>query len=127
MKDAGYLLIDQKDRRPGDIMVNLDYLKPPQAHIGVVLDNEGRTVLSNSSSRASFSTDNTPQEYNERYGRPGRFWRRPSPQQKVLKNGLEVKNQVTPSGTGLPPINAQVAINQTASHLRGIFLSLIHI
>ena len=37
------------------------------------------------------------------------------------KNALEAKNQVTPSGKGLPPINAQVAINQTASNLRGIF------
>ena len=116
-------------------MVNHDLQEPPQAHIGVVLDDEGLNVVSNSSSRAEFSRVASPKKYNDAYGRPGKFWRRPNPQgasvsqaknqktsiaQVVKKTGTSLSNISPPPGVGevalLPlPLNQEAQVPTSSS------------
>jgi hypothetical protein len=75
MQGAGYQQVSYASRRPGDVMVMYDRKSPPQAHIGVVLGNGN--VLSNSSGKASFSWEASPEEYNRYYGGQGKIYRMP--------------------------------------------------
>ncbi len=75
MVGAGYQQVSYGQRQPGDVMVMYDRQSPPQAHIGVVLQN-GK-ILSNSSSKAKFSWEASPEEYNAYYGGQGKIYRMP--------------------------------------------------
>ena len=76
MVKAGYTQVSSADRQPGDIMVMYDNQSPPQAHIGVVLQNGN--VLSNSSGKASLSWEDSPEGYNSYYGNTGKIYRMPN-------------------------------------------------
>ena len=76
MIENGYTEVPITNRQAGDIMIMYDSKVPPQAHIGIVLDNGN--VLSNSSTNASFNREETPEEYNNYYGGTGRIYRKPS-------------------------------------------------
>ena len=126
---AGYQQIQQKNRRPGDIMINYDaggYVagrgKVFQTHIGVVLDDEGHNVISNSSTDKALSWVASPKEYNDYYKRKtgdgySKFWRRPNPQQvrgnKKKLGALQGKDQKNSSFGSF----AEVAIKQTGTSL----------
>ena len=58
---------------PGAIAIMRDYGNPPYPHIGIV-QNDG-TIISNSSSRGSFSWSASPGSYTARYGRSPEYWR----------------------------------------------------
>jgi phage protein D len=59
---------------PGAIAIMRDNGNPPYPHIGVV-GNDGRTIISNSSSRASFSWAAGESSYTSTYGRTPEYWR----------------------------------------------------
>jgi hypothetical protein len=96
MLAAGYSQVNYGDRRPGDVMVMYDRKSPPQAHIGVVLKNGN--ILSNSSSKAKFAWEASPEEYNRYYGGVGKMYRMPSTMAKTESNKLQpVSTSSTPS------------------------------
>jgi len=114
MIDAGYVEIPRDQRQPGDIMINYNTRYPgdpePQAHIGVVINNGN--VLSNSSSRASFSTELSPEGYDNIYGgERGKIYRAPStitkPTVSTTQNPGNVNGTTALAGTN------QVATIQT--------------
>jgi len=59
---------------PGAIVVFRDDGNPPYPHVGIVLA-DGRSIISNSSSRASFSWVSTEDGYRSYYGRSPEYWR----------------------------------------------------
>ena len=75
MVGSGYQQVGYGQRQPGDVMVMYDRQSPPQAHIGVVLPNGN--ILSNSSSKAKFAWEASPEEYNRYYGGQGKIYRMP--------------------------------------------------
>jgi hypothetical protein len=75
MIGSGYQQVGYGQRQPGDVMVMYDRQSPPQAHIGVVLPNGN--ILSNSSSKAKFAWEASPEEYNRYYGAQGKIYRMP--------------------------------------------------
>jgi hypothetical protein len=96
MLAAGYTQVNYGDRKPGDVMVMYDRKSPPQAHIGVVLKNGN--ILSNSSSKAKFAWEASPEEYNRYYGGVGKMYRMPSTMAKTESNKLQpVSTSPTPS------------------------------
>lgn len=115
MIDAGYVEIPRDQRQPGDIMINYNTRyagdPEPQAHIGVVINNGN--VLSNSSSRASFSTELSPEGYDNIYGgERGKIYRAPS---TVTNKGTTTTTQKPPAvnGTSAAANTKQVATIQT--------------
>lgn len=58
---------------PGAIAIMRDYGNPPYPHIGIV-QSDG-TIISNSSSKGSFSWAAAPSSYTARYGRSPEYWR----------------------------------------------------
>jgi hypothetical protein len=68
MKKSGYSTVQRKNIQSGDI-----YIAPNEHHIGIVLDNN--TILSNSSSKGSFSWKDSPEGYAQEYGREGTYYR----------------------------------------------------
>jgi hypothetical protein len=96
MVAAGYTQVGYGDRRPGDVMVMYDRKSPPQAHIGVVLKNGN--ILSNSSSKAKFAWEATPEQYNSYYGGTGKIYRMPSTMARTESNKLQpVATTTTPN------------------------------
>ena len=70
-------VLDKQGRRvngpvPGAIAIMQDNGSPPYPHIGIV-DANGM-IVSNSSSRAKFDWRGTPQEYEQKYGRPNLYY-----------------------------------------------------
>jgi len=59
---------------PGAIAIMRDNGNPPYPHIGIV-GNDGRTIISNSSSRGSFSWAAGESSYTNAYGRRPEYWR----------------------------------------------------
>lgn len=84
MIQKGYTLVPENQRQPGDIYVAYDRKSPPQIHIGIVLANGN--ILSNSSSGAKFSWEDTPDGYARVYGARGKFYRMPGENQKSSPN-----------------------------------------
>lgn len=79
---------------PGDL-----YIAPGQKHVGIVLDNGN--IISNSSSKASFSWEDTPQAYASYYGGQGKFYRIPP---SVTASGGQVQlSPTTTPGTSITP------------------------
>lgn len=70
MIKAKYQAIPIGKQQPGDL-----YIVHGQAHIGVVLPNGN--IISNSSSRASFTWEASLKSYQVSYGGPGKFYRIP--------------------------------------------------
>ena len=58
---------------PGAIVIFRDNGSPPYPHIGIV-QNDG-SIISNSSSRGSFSWVGSPGSYTSYYGRSPEYWR----------------------------------------------------
>ena len=101
-------ITDYAERQAGDIMIMYDnHATTPQAHIGVVLPNGD--VLSNSSSRASFSWQASPQSYNDYYGNKGKIYRSP-----------EVINNKKPSETKLKSSAGTVGPTTLADQKSGV-------
>ena len=95
MVKDGYTQVPYNERRSGDIMVMYDQQTPPQAHLGVVLPNGN--VLSNSSSTASLSWEDTPEGYNRYYNGTGIIYRMPSSTgRKVNGNNVISNIPITP-------------------------------
>lgn len=69
-RGAGTLLSGPE---PGAIAIFRDNGSPPYPHVGIV-QNDG-SIISNSSSRGSFSWVGTPGSYTSYYGRSPEFWR----------------------------------------------------
>ncbi len=117
MIKAGYEEVTLDKRQPGDVMVNYDKgvmiggELVPQAHIGIVLNN--RRVLSNSSRRAKFAWDSEPEFYNEYYGRPGKFYRRPG-SALVQKKGKD-KVQLKPGSSAQKVSSTAAALSVATS------------
>jgi phage protein D len=59
---------------PGAIAIMRDNGSPPYPHIGIV-GNDGRTIISNSSSRGTFSWAAGEGSYTSTYGRTPEYWR----------------------------------------------------
>lgn len=59
---------------PGAIAIMRDNGNPPYPHIGIV-QSDGRTIISNSSSRGSFSWAAGESSYTNYYGRTPEYWR----------------------------------------------------
>ena len=59
---------------PGAIAIMRDNGSPPYPHIGIV-QTDGRTIISNSSSRGSFSWSAGEGSYTSTYGRTPEYWR----------------------------------------------------
>ena len=59
---------------PGAIAIMRDFGNPPYPHIGIVL-GDGRTIISNSSSRGAFTWAAGEGSYTSAYGRPPEYWR----------------------------------------------------
>ena len=97
MQKSGYQQVSYASRRPGDIMVMYDKKSPPQAHIGVVLGNGN--VLSNSSGKASFSWEASPEEYNKYYGGQGKIYRMPggTSASTIAKNNGDASSSKAPT------------------------------
>lgn len=57
---------------PGAIAIMQDTGKPPYPHIGIV--QADGSIISNSSSRAKFDWVDTPQAYEQKYGRPNLYY-----------------------------------------------------
>ncbi len=70
MIKSGYQAIPIGRQQPGDL-----YIVHGQAHIGIVLSNGN--IISNSSSRASFTWEASLKSYQAAYGGPGKFYRIP--------------------------------------------------
>jgi len=68
MKKSGYSTVERKNIQSGDI-----YIAPNEHHIGIVLDNN--TILSNSSTRGSFSWKDSPEGYAREFRGQGTFYR----------------------------------------------------
>lgn len=68
MKKSGYSTVQRKSIQSGDI-----YIAPNEHHIGIVLDNN--TILSNSSTRGSFTWKDSPEGYAREYRGQGTFYR----------------------------------------------------
>jgi len=101
-------ITDYAERQAGDIMIMYDnHATTPQTHIGVVLPNGD--VLSNSSSRASFSWQASPQSYNDYYGNKGKIYRSP-----------EVINNKKPSETKLKSSAGTVGPTTLADQKSGV-------
>ncbi len=107
MVKDGYTQVPYNERRSGDIMVMYDQQTPPQAHIGVVLPNGN--VLSNSSSTASLSWEDTPEGYNQYYNGTGRIYRMPS------STGRKVDGNNVISNIPIAPMKYDLASIQNIS------------
>ena len=59
---------------PGAVAIMRDNGSPPYPHIGIV-QSDGRTIISNSSSRGSFSWSAGEGSYTSTYGRRPEYWR----------------------------------------------------
>jgi phage protein D len=59
---------------PGAVVILRDNGSPPYPHIGIV-QTDGRTIISNSSSRGSFSWSAGEASYTAYYGRSPEYWR----------------------------------------------------
>lgn len=59
---------------PGAIVIMRDNGSPPYPHVGIV-QSDGRTIISNSSSRGSFSWAAGEGSYTSYYGRTPEYWR----------------------------------------------------
>ena len=98
MQSAGWQQVSYADRRPGDVMVMHDRKSPPQAHIGVVVGNGN--VLSNSSGRAAYNWEASPEAYDRYYGARGVLYRMPGGSAPLLAG-----NQASPgSSPAMSPI-----------------------
>ena len=104
MIGAGYAQVSYDQRQPGDVMVMYDRKTPPQAHIGVVLANGN--VLSNSSGKASFSWETSPQGYNNYYGSQGKIYRRPNADINAPNIATDLKQNKNPAASIVPTASA---------------------
>ena len=110
MQAAGWQQVSYANRRPGDVMVMKDRKSPPQAHIGVVVSNGN--VLSNSSGRAAYNWEASPEAYDRYYGGKGVLYRMPGGSAPLLAG-----NQANPgsgpvaAGGSAIPINGAAAAN----------------
>jgi phage protein D len=59
---------------PGAVVIFRDNGNPPYPHIGIV-QSDGRTIISNSSSRGAFTWVASPASYTSYYGRTPEYWR----------------------------------------------------
>jgi hypothetical protein len=98
MIKKGYVQVSEGSRQPGDIYVAYDRKSPPQIHIGIVLANGN--ILSNSTSGARFSWEDTPDGYAREYGARGKFYRSPDASIQIAKAP-----------------NASSSVNKTASSM----------
>lgn len=113
MIKKGYTLVSENQRQAGDIYIAYDRESPPQIHIGIVLANGN--ILSNSSSGAKFSWEDTPDGYARQYGARGKFYRMPggdvqfSPNanQTIASTGKVVSADSGLRRGGLSPIQKQ--------------------
>jgi len=108
MQKAGYSQVSYNARRPGDVMVMYDRKSPPQCHIGVVLGN-GK-VLSNSSRKAQFNWEATPEEYNNYYGGQGKIYRMPggTAASTIARNNGNASPSNTPTSNNKPRTKADL-------------------
>jgi len=104
MQAAGYMQIGYGQRSPGDIMVMYDRKSPPQAHIGVVLANGN--VLSNSSGKASFSWEASPEGYNDYYGNVGKIYRMPGGSAVPITGSTQSSDVAMQRRTSTPNVGA---------------------
>ena len=117
MVKAGYTQVSSADRQPGDVMVMYDNQSPPQAHIGVVLQNGN--VLSNSSGKASLSWEDSPEGYNSYYGNTGKIYRMPN---STSSPDIAQKDSSVPNSASSPdiaqkdsPVPTQASIQSTTT------------
>lgn len=110
MQAAGWQQVSYANRRPGDVMVMKDRKSPPQAHIGVVVSNGN--VLSNSSGRAAYNWEASPEAYDRYYGGKGVLYRMPGGSAPLLagKQANPGSGPVAAGGSAIP-INGAAAAN----------------
>ena len=110
-------ITDYAERQAGDIMIMYDnHATTPQTHIGVVLPNGD--VLSNSSSRASFSWQASPQSYNDYYGNKGKIYRSP----EVINNTVDTAKASSIRGSQIPTSGESYKPMQKGSKPKTIYL-----
>lgn len=102
MIKAGYQAIPAGKQQPGDL-----YIVHGQAHIGVVLQNGN--IISNSSSRASFTWEASLKSYQATYGGPGKFYRIPGA--ALSKAGGKYNVSIPDIYEGVPNIAGRPQVN----------------
>jgi len=100
MISAGWQRVPYNQAAPGDVFVMKDRKSPPQAHIGIMQTN-GK-VISNSSSRAAMTWEDTIAGYNSKYGGQGTLYRMPSTDAATAKAKPKPKPTAVAAANGNP-------------------------